>query len=183
VRALSLLLLGPLTLACAEGGGGASDAAVVDYATINVETDSKALIYNLIGRWFPEAEIKRLDDDTMTPESWCAREPTHLLVELDQVSVQCDQGLPQEAAIARVERSGGGIHLVLRAKEDAQLKSLIFTKAVGTQVQVAGSPCDDSQPQAYARFHRFETLERQILSGKRCAQINHQAIVLPGADE
>lgn len=183
MRPLRLLPLLSLTLACAEGAGGASDAAVVDYTTINVETDSKALIYNLIGRWFPEAEIKRLDDDSMTPESWCAREPSHLLVELDQVSVQCDQGLPQEAAIARVERNAGGIQLVLRAKEDAQLKTLNFTKAVGTEVLVAGSPCDDGQPQRYARFHRYETLERQILGGKRCAQINHQAIVVPTPEE
>lgn len=169
-------------MACVDGGGGV-DAAPVDYTTINVETDTKALIYNLIGRWFPEAEIKRLDDDSMTPVTWCAREPTHVLVELDQVTVQCDQGLAQEAAIARVERASGGIQLVLRAKEDAQLKSLVFTKAVGTSVEIAGSPCDDGQGHAYARFHRFETLERQILSGKRCAQINNQAVVLPGTDE
>ena len=136
------------------------------------DADSKALMYNLIGRWFPEAEIRRLDDDSMTPEAWCARNPSHIMVHLDEVDVQCDEGLPFAAAIARVERhESGGIQVVLRAAEDAKLKSLLFEDVIGTGARITGSPCFEGAATNHARFPKIEILRRQILGGRRCAQI------------
>ena len=130
------------------------------------------MIYNLIGRWFPEDEIKRLADDSMTPDAWCAREPSHIRVHLDEVVVQCDTGPTIAAAIARVSRhESGGIQVVLRAADDAPLKALLFEKVIGTKAEVSGSPCHEGKKTAHARFPRIEILQRQILGGQRCAQI------------
>lgn len=138
----------------------------------HADASSKALMYNLIGRWFPEAEIRRLDDDSMTPEAWCAREPSHVMVHLDEVEVRCDEGPAYSAAIARVERhEGGGIQVVLRAAEDAKLKSLVFEDVIGTGARISGSPCTKDKAANHARFPKIEILRRQILGGRRCAQI------------
>ena len=166
-------LLGLTVLAgCSEPPAAAPQT--YDYTQAKyADADSKALMYNLIGRWFPEAEIRRLDDDSMTPEAWCARPPSHVMVHLDEVEVQCDEGLPYSAAIARVERhESGGIQVVLRAAEDAKLKSLLFEDVIGTGARLSGSPCvEGGKATAHARFPKIEILRRQILSGRRCAQI------------
>jgi len=169
-----LLVVGLALAGCGKGQEQAAETQVYDYtAAAFADSDSKALIYNLIGRWFPEAEIKRLDDDSMTPEAWCAREPSHIRVHLDEVVVQCDSGPTYSAAIARVTRhESGGIQVVLRASEDAPLKSLLFEKVIGTKAEISGSPCAEGKKMVHARFPKIETLRRQILGGRRCAQIH-----------
>ncbi len=163
--------VGLLAACSGPAADGAADASVIDYTKIRVEGDDKVLIYNLVGRWFPEEEIKRLDDDSITPEVWCAREPTRLLVQLDTVEVQCDSGAPVGLPIARVERQADGVHLILRAKEGSDFKNLVFQQATGTKAVIGGSPCFPGKSVTYARFPRYELLQRQILSGRRCTQI------------
>ncbi|GEM_PF-3065451 len=156
-------------------GKSAEDEApkVFDYTNaVSADGDSKALMYNLIGRFFPTEEIKRLDDDSMTPQAWCNRDPSMIRVLLDEVEVQCNEGEQMSAAIARVTRhESGGIQIVLRASEEAPLKSLLFEKVIGSNAQITGSPCFAGKPTAHARFPKIETLRRQILGGQRCAQI------------
>jgi hypothetical protein len=185
-RLSSLGLLLALASACGKSEDEAAAKKVFDYAAVNVGADSKALVYNLIGRWFPEEEIQRLDDDTLTPEAWCQREPAMVMVLLDEVTVQCEVGAPTTAAIARVERAeGGGISLVLRAAESSPLKVLTFRQVLGTKAEITGVPCFQGQAHAYARFPRIEILQRQILQGKRCAQIAHDGSqrVAPPTDD
>lgn len=147
------------------------DASVPDYTQLPPNTDQKGLINNLIGRWYPETEILRLDDDTMVPEAWCARPPTKVQVKTDELIVQCDSGDAHIAPIARVEKSkSGGINLILRAREDAIMRQIHFIEVMGSTAKIEGTPCSD-KPIAYARFPKFETLQRQIIGGKRCAQV------------
>ena len=160
--------------ACAPEGPEEATAQVYDYSRpFGADTDPKTLIYNLIGRWFPTQEIVRLDNDTMTPETWCAREPTHIHVFLDGVWVQCDTGRKLDTAIARVDRDPetGGIQLVLRPVEGSEIRTLIFEKVVGTTAVIRGSPCFDMKATQYERFPRIETLRRQILGSQRCEQV------------
>lgn len=172
-RAGWILVAGLGLVSCGKGADPEAQNQAYDYtAAAFADSDSKALIYNLIGRWFPESEIKRLDDDSMTPEAWCAREPSHVRVHLDEVVVQCDSGPTQSAAIARVVRhESGGIQVVLRASDDAPLKSLLFEKVIGTKAEITGSPCGDGKKVVHARFPKIEILRRQILGGRRCAQV------------
>src|SRR5262245_29776572 len=178
-RCLGLASILALLSGCPGGSSGTVDASVYDYTKVNTGTDKKALIYNLIGRWFPEAEIQRLDDDSMTPEQWCAREPARIEIFLDDVEVFCIDGTRYASPIARVDRTDEGVVLVMRAPEDSRLKSLTFGEVLSRsedknrpKAKVLGSPCNTSTlPEAYARFPRLEILERQILDGKQCAQI------------
>jgi hypothetical protein len=178
-RCLALASIVALLSGCPAGSSGPQDASVYDYTKVNTGTDQKALIYNLIGRWFPESEIQRLDDDTMTPEEWCAREPAKIEIALDDVEVSCTDGTKYSSPIARVERTEQGITLVMRASEGAKLKALTFSEIISRsedknrpKAKVLGTPCTDSMlPEAYARFPRLEILERQILDGRQCAQI------------
>jgi hypothetical protein len=164
---------------CPGGSAGSADAAVYDYTKVNTGSDKKALIYNLIGRWFPEAEIHRLDDDTMTPEQWCAREPARIEIFLDDVEVYCQDGSRHAGPIARVDRTDEGITIVMRASDEAKLKTLTFAEVVSRsedknrpKARVLGSPCSQSTlPEAYARFPKIERLEREILNGRNCAMI------------
>jgi hypothetical protein len=164
---------------CPKGSSGQVDASVYDYTKIDTGADKKALTYNLIGRWYPETEILRLDDDTMTPEQWCAHEPAHIEVQLDDVDVYCTDGTHHSSPIARVDRTPEGILLVMRASEGAKLKQLTFSEVISRsedkyrpKAKVLGSPCSDSLlPEAYARFPKIEVLERQILDGRHCAQV------------
>lgn len=181
VRRPRLRLVLPILAAAAAasgcGKGKAEDAnKVYDYTkAASADGDSKALIYNLIGRWFPKAEIERLDDDSMTPAAWCGRDPSMIRVMLDEVIVQCDDGEPHQAAIARVTRhEGGGIQITLRAAEDAPLRSLLFEDVIGKDAKITGSPCFDKKTTPHARFPKIETLRRQILGGQRCAQIRER---------
>lgn len=173
-----------LSSGCTPGASEATDAAIYDYTAVNTGPDTKALIYNLIGRWYPVEEIARLDDDSMTPEAFCAREPSMLTVLLDDVEIQCDQGASVSVAIARVERSAeGGIHLAMRAKEE-ELKHITFKKVLGSTAVIAGSPCYGGKDHDYARFPKYEVLQRQILGGRRCAQIiKDSARILPKPED
>lgn len=168
-----LLVAGLLGLSACGKGAESKAPKIHDYTnSVSADGDSKALIYNLIGRFFSKKEIKRLDDDSMTPEAWCEREPSRIRVMLDEVDVQCDEGLPYTAAIARVRRhEDGGIQIVLRASDDAPLKALLFEKVIGNEALITGSPCSSGKALQHARFPNIETLRRQILGGRRCAQI------------
>ncbi|MEQ8275251.1 MAG: hypothetical protein RMA76_43310 [Deltaproteobacteria bacterium] len=147
------------------------DASVPDYTKLPPNTDEKGLINNLIGRWYPDGEITRLDDDTMVPEAWCARPPTKVQVKIDEVIVQCDKGDTHTAPIARVQASkAGGIELILRARDDAVMKRIHFAEVMGASAKIEGTPCYDKL-MSYARFPKFETLQRSILGGKRCSQV------------
>src|SRR5262245_36345463 len=64
--------------------------------------DAKSKLYNLIGRWYPVSEARRLSDVTLTPEEWCSRLPISINVLPDEVEVRCADGLLQQAAIATV---------------------------------------------------------------------------------
>lgn len=162
------------TFGCSQGAEVVSlvDASVApDYTKLPQGGDAKSLVNNLIGRWYPEAEIKRLDDDTMVPEEWCKRPPTVLQIWSDEVKVQCDGGDPISAPIARVQQSkAGGIDLVLRAKEDAAMRVVHFVEVKGPKSVIEGTPCFKTATK-YARFPKFETLQRSILAGKRCSQV------------
>lgn len=174
MRRLLPLTAAVVGAACSTDGLEDSGTRVYDYShPYGADTDPKTLIYNLIGRWFPTEEIVRLDNDTMTPEAWCARQPTHIQVFLDGVWVQCDKGPRLETAIARVDRhhETGGIHLVLRPIEGSDLRTLVFEKVVGTTSVIRGSPCFDMKATQYERFPRIETLRRQILGSQRCEQL------------
>ncbi len=177
--ALASTLFVLLATGCPGGAPGSMDASVYDYTKINPGSDKKAVIYNLIGRWFPEAEIKRLDNDSMTPEQWCARELARIEIFLDSVEVYCQDGSHFDSPIARVDRSDQGIVLIMRASEDAPLKSLTFTDVISRSEEkyrpkaiVLGSPCvDPGKTEAYARFPKVETLQRQLLDGRQCSQV------------
>lgn len=174
VAAVLLVLAACLGPACSPVPKEDPSSQIYDYSRpYGAETDPNALKYNLIGRWFPTEEIVRLDNDTMTPEIWCAREPTLIHIELDAVAVQCDSGPLLETAIARVERhrDTGGIQLVLRPIEGSDLRTLIFEKIVGTTAIIRGSPCFDMKATQYERFPRIETLRRQILGSQRCEHL------------
>ena len=162
------------SVACAPDGGMDSVDQSFDYSRpYGAETDAKTLVYNLIGRWFPTEEIVRLDNDTMTPEAWCAREPTHVEILLSGARVQCDSGPRLETAIARVDRhhASGGIQLVLRPIDGSDLRTLVFERVVGTTAVIQGSPCFDMRATQYERFPRIETLRRQILGSQRCERL------------
>src|SRR5205807_8970447 len=80
------------------------------------------------------------------------------------------KGAEISAAIARTQREKGGkISLVLRAKESSPLRQLRF-EARGPRATISGSPCFD-QPTEYARFPEYEIFSREILGGRRCAQV------------
>lgn len=174
-----LALIALLLSGCPASSSESTDAKVYDYTKANV-SDTKALIYNLIGRWYPLREIERLDDDTMTPEQWCAKEPEHILVNLNDVEVECLDGSHHSSPIARIDRSDeGGIVLVMRAPEDAKFKSLTFQDVITREEEeirpkatVSGSPCvGEPKAEQFGRFPKIEILERQILNGRHCSQI------------
>jgi hypothetical protein len=185
-RGAALALLA-LAAGCGKGPDAGAPPPVFDYTKVNVGTDSKALIYNLIGRWFPKEEVERLDDDTLTPEAWCEREPARVEVHLDEVEVHCDDGLPTaKIAIARVERGEAGVAVVMRAAEDARLRTLTFERVTGTEASIAGVPCFGGESHVFLRFPRFEILKRQILGGRRCSQVvkdEGRAVAPPSPDD
>ncbi|MBK8012534.1 MAG: hypothetical protein IPK13_14375 [Deltaproteobacteria bacterium] len=164
--------LAPVLSGCPELGiGKAPDAGPPNFGFIDVRGNDRAYVNNLVGRWFTEAEIQRLDDDSLTPEEWCSREPSYVLVLLDSVTVRCDNQEVYSAGISRVSGGEGGkIRIILRAKDDSKLRQLVFRDVLGTRALISGSPCFDRE-MAYARFPRIEILRRQILDGSSCAQV------------
>src|SRR5262249_14857524 len=137
---------------------------------VDTGADEKTLLYNLIGRWYPDQEIKRLSDRTLTPEQWCEREPTMIFVYPDSLQVRCDKGAEMGAMIAGAERDKSGkITLQMRAKEGSPLRQLVFDPH-GPRATVSGNPCFD-KPTEYARFPEYEILSREILGGRRCPQL------------
>lgn len=179
----SILLWGaPVLSGCPQLGiGTTADAGPPNFGLINVQGNERAYVNNLVGRWFTEAEIRRLDDDSLTPEEWCSREPSYLLVLLDSVTVRCDNQEVYSAGISRVSGEDGKIRIVLRAKDDSKLRQVVFREVLGTHALISGSPCFD-QEMAYARFPRIEILRRQILDGSSCAQVQKMSAPAGGPE-
>jgi hypothetical protein len=171
-RRLFVLASFALATACPGGAGKEpADAGEVTSFYVDTGADEKALLYNLVGRWYPQEEITRLSDRTLTPEQWCEREPQLIFVYPDSVQVRCKQGSELTAMIAQARREKDGrISLVLRAKEDSPLRQLTFEER-GPKATVSGSPCSEGKPVEYGRFPEYEILTRDILGGRRCAQI------------
>ncbi|MCK6552771.1 hypothetical protein L6R52_43510 [Myxococcota bacterium] len=166
------LLLTSLVVACDDGP---TSAPIVDatapLAAAPEEVVDVSVIYDLVGRWYPEAEIARLSDRTLTPEEWCRREPSMIFVVPEKVTVACDDGAPISAMVAVARRPAGDrVEVALRAKPGSPLTKLTFD-VDGTRATITGSPCDRGASARYARFPRYELLGREILGGRRCAEL------------
>lgn len=170
---LSLVLGGLLAslAACESDPAESSDAGLSPFYLSSIEYE-KARLYNLVGRWYPEAEIDRLRDPTLTPEEWCKREPVRIFIHQDRVEVFCENETPKRAAIARVQTStrAGELTLLLRASKESPLRQLRF-EVQGPTALVTGSPCFRGRATMHRRFPEFEILTRQILAGRRCSQV------------
>lgn len=170
---LVVSLAAALSTSCQAVSGWTSEPDAGDVTTFYIDTvaDDKQVIYNLVGRWYPEEEVRRLSDRTLTPEQWCQREPSMIFVNPDSVTVRCEKGPEQTAMIATAQRhKDGKIVIAMRAKEDSKMRQLTFT-ARGPQATIAGSPCVEGQQAEFKRFPEYEILGREILGGRRCAQI------------
>lgn len=153
--------------------------ALYDF-TQEVQGGPKAMIYNLVGRWYPVEEVKRLEKLGITPADWCKRPISRLELTMDSVELQCDSGVIERAVVANIgPAQGGGIDLKLRASSDAQLNELTFKTVVGsargTEATILGLPCYGGKLHVYARFPRYEVLRRQVLGGRSCDQIGQAA--------
>jgi hypothetical protein len=167
--------------ACTQPGGETeADGGPTPY-TITTAVDDKSKLYNLIGRWYPEGEVKRLSDVTLTPEEWCKREPMLINVLTDQVEARCENGTEFSAGIALVKTSTrpGEITLLLRSPKDSLLRSLRFQEVRGPNAVIAGSPCFAGRPSPHQRFPEYEILTRQILGGRRCSQLGQAPAPVP----
>lgn len=156
---------------CESAPEAPEDAGLSPFYLSSIEYE-KARLYNLVGRWYPEAEIDRLRDPTLTPEEWCAREPIRIFIHQDHVEVFCEREPPKRAAIARVKTSSqaGDLTLLLRASKESPLRELRF-ETNGPSAIVSGSPCHGGKPTMHRRFPEYEILSRQILAGRRCSQV------------
>lgn len=172
----------PALLACESDPSESADAGLSPFYLSSIEYE-KARLYNLVGRWYPESEIDRLRDPTLTPEEWCAREPVRISIHQDRVEVFCEKEAPKRAAIARVQTSTrpGELTLLLRASKDSPLRQLRF-EVQGPSARVTGSPCNKGQTTMHRRFPEFEILTRQILGGRRCSQVIEGEAGAPPAD-
>ncbi len=176
-RILLTLVLAPLVFAC-SGKGEDDQPKVFDYSMpYGADTDPKALLNNLVGRWYPLEEVKRLSDDSMTAKQWCSRDPLMVKISLDEVLVRCAADQVFEFAIGRVARhkESSGAEIFLRAPESSALRSLAFERHVGPEATVSGIPCYDKKAHEYRRFPSFESLRRAVLDGKRCSQLRDNA--------
>jgi hypothetical protein len=89
--------------------------------------------------------------------------------------VRCAKGAELNAMIAGAhQETDGRITLNMRAKEDSPLKQLSF-QARGPKASITGNPCFEGQVVEYARFPEYEILSREILGGRRCAQLARAA--------
>lgn len=144
--------------------------------TREVQGGPKAMIYNLVGRWYPIEEVKRLEKLGITPADWCKRPISKLELTMDEVALQCDQGGVQRAVVAQVgPGSMGGVQLKLRASTDSKLNQVLFKTVVGgangTEATIEGLPCYGGKLHVYVRFPRYEILRRQVLGGRSCEQV------------
>ena len=168
---------------CDSGSSEPPDAGLSPFYLSSMEYE-KARLYNLVGRWYPEEEIERLRDPTLTPEMWCAREPVRVFVHQDRVEVYCANQAPKRASIARVQTSSkaGDLTLLLRAAKESPLRQLRF-ETNGPSAVVSGSPCFGGKPTMHRRFPEFEILTRQILAGRRCSQVVEGEAPTPALEE
>lgn len=166
-----LTLLTPWISGCEGETSTSEDAGLSPFYLSSIEYE-KARLYNLVGRWYPESEIDRLRDPTLTPEEWCAREPVRIFIHQDHVEVFCAKEPPKRASIARVQTSTqpGELTLLLRASKDAPLRQLRFQTRGPTAI-IAGNPCLGGRATMHRRFPEYEILTRQILGGRRCSQV------------
>ncbi len=167
------LALGVLAFACSGGKEGdlGGDSGIPSRPSTG--GTEKVAINNLIGRWYPDPEIKRLSDPTLTPEQWCERPVSRVNVTFDQVEVQCDTGPAWVAPVSQVKTTTAGEVVVLfRARKESGFTSLKFSASSGPRMNISGSPCFRGASTPHARFPDYEILTRQILGGKRCSQLN-----------
>ncbi len=183
VTSCLLVGVGASTWACESGPVEPPDSGVSPFYLSSMEHE-KARLYNLVGRWYPESEIERLRDPTLTPEMWCAREPVRLFVHQDRVEVYCENEAPKRASIARVKTSSkaGDLTLLLRASKESSLRELRF-ETDGPSAVISGNPCFGGKPTMHRRFPEFEILTRQILAGRRCSQVIDGATGVTPLDE
>ena len=171
-----LLLRGSGLAACSGKKDPDEAPKVFDYSNpYGADTDPKALINNLVGRWYPLEELERLSDDSVTAEQWCSRDPFMVKVSLDEVMVRCAADSSYDYAIGRVGRheASGGIEIALRAPEDSPLRQLAFERVKGSEATISGIPCYKNAPHEYRRFPRFDSLRREVLDGRRCSQLSN----------
>lgn len=167
---------GPALLGgCQDGAPAVADSGLTPYV-LGTQADDKSKLYNLIGRWYPVSEVKRLRDENVTPEEWCQREPGRLTIMPDQVEVRCADGQVHSAALARVSTSTkvGEITLSLRVAKDRPWRLVRFEGGAGPTAIITGLPCFGGGAEPHQRFPELEILTRQILGGRRCAQLEAQ---------
>jgi hypothetical protein len=170
LAAATVLLL--TAIGCSGGASTTALDAGANQTAFYIDTgaDEKAMLYNLVGRWYPQEEITRLSDRSLTAKEWCEHEPALIFVMPDKVEVRCHKGPLMSAAISETKQEKGGITAItLRSTQDAKLKQLRI-HATGPKATISGSPCFEDAVE-YARFPEFEILTREILGGQRCAQL------------
>lgn len=169
------LAAGALTVACSGGKDELNaDAGQALGFRPGSPASERSAMNNLIGRWYPEPEIRRLSDPTLTPEQWCERPVSRINVTFDQVEVQCDTGPAWVASVSQVRTTtkAGEVLLLFRARKESGFTSLRFSDNAGSKLNIGGSPCFRGASTPHARFPDYEILTRQILGGKRCSQLN-----------
>jgi hypothetical protein len=174
MRRIGVLFMSFALSACGVLGGGSasSDAGTPQTFYVDTGADEKSLLYNLVGRWYPNTEIKRMSDRTLTAKEWCEREPAHIFVIPEKIEVRCTKGPIISATTSSTKREKDVILVTLRSAQDAKLKQLRF-QVRGPTATIDGSPCDEG-PTEYARFPEYEILSREILGSQRCAQLAHE---------
>jgi hypothetical protein len=168
-KVLSVLAAAAFLVGCRDSDT-AGKAKPLDFAAIDVGVE-KALLYNLVGRWFPVDEVERLRGSSMTAADWCQRPPTMVSVDQESVIVQCSEGDARKSAIGSVKREAGpSVSLFLRNSDTRGDTVLRFRQVTGQTALLEGVDCQPDRPILYRRFPEFEILERQILGGRQCAQ-------------
>lgn len=143
--------------------------------TVYIETgaDEKQILYNLIGRWYPQDEIKRLSDRSLTAREWCATEPAMIFIVPEKVEIHCSNGQVTSAAIASTKREKDGVVSIGLRSTEEKLKNLRIL-ARGPAATITGNPCFEGAVE-YARFPEYEIIARDMLGGQRCAQLAAEA--------
>ena len=166
------LIVTVLTAACSEQQKqetARADSGVVTFNYQDTEND-KAIIFPLIGRWYPVHEVRRLSDRTLTAEEWCSRPAERILIEMEKARVQCIEGTEYVASVADVKTTTVPDEFVIsfRSTKDAPLRQLIFSNVMGVAAEISKSPCDEGKRVAFQRFPEFDVIRRKIVEGRPC---------------
>ena len=146
-----------------------ADSGVVTFNYQDTEND-KAMIFPLIGRWYPVHEVRRLSDRTLTAEEWCSRPAERILVEMEKARVQCEKGTEYVASVADVKTTTVPDQFVIsfRSTKDAPLRQLVFSNVMGVAAEISKSPCYEGKPVAFQRFPEFDVIRRKVVEGRPC---------------